>query len=307
MPSVLTALLCLGLCLNQRISTLKQSFSKPVIWAIPNFMIPKGKPVDIWCQGTHEAVEYRLYFEGSLSDLKIPKAPGLMNKVKFLIPSMTSRTAGQYSCLYRSGELWSKLSDPLDLVVTGMYDTPTLSVHPRPEVISGENVTFYCRLETATSKFFLLKEGRPSRTQHRHGNIQAEFPMGPVTTAHRGTYRCFGSYNNHAWSFPSEPLKLLVTGDIGNTSLVPTDPTSSPDSWDSYFLTTEAGFQKDLALWDHTAQNLFRIGLAFLVLVAIAWLLIIDWLSRKRTQEGASRASQWEFRRRLRTQRPIEQ
>lgn len=74
-------------------------------------------------------------------------------------------------------------------------------------------MTFYCRLGTATSTFFLLKEGRSSRPQHRYGNTQVEFPMGPVTTAHRGTYRCFGSYNNYAWSFPSEPVKLLVTGE----------------------------------------------------------------------------------------------
>ncbi|KAL2762774.1 natural cytotoxicity triggering receptor 1 isoform d precursor, partial [Daubentonia madagascariensis] len=135
-----------------------------------------------------------------------------------------------------------------------MYDTPTLSVHPGPTVFSGEYVTFYCRLETATSTFFLLKEGRSSHIQNRYGNTQAEFPVGPVTTGHKGTYRCFGSYNNHAWSFPSEPVELLVA---------------------------------DLVLRDHTAQNLLRIGLSFLVLVALAWFLAEDWLSRKRTRGRA--------------------
>lgn len=97
--------------------------------------------------------------------------------------------------------------------LTGMYDKPTLSVHPRSEVTLGENVTFYCRLETATSMFFLLKEGRSSRPKHKYGNIQAEFSLSPVTTAHRGTYRCFGSYNNHVWSCPSDPVTLLITGE----------------------------------------------------------------------------------------------
>uniref|UniRef100_A0A671F830 Natural cytotoxicity triggering receptor 1 n=1 Tax=Rhinolophus ferrumequinum TaxID=59479 RepID=A0A671F830_RHIFE len=279
MLSTLIALLCLGLYLSQRISSQMQILSKPIIWAKPNFMIPSGMPVIIWCQGTHKATEYELHFEGHLFALETPNPRGMTNKVKFSIQTMTSHTAGQYKCLYRSGEHWSEPSDPLDLVLTGMYDKPTLSVHPGAEVISGENVTFYCRLETATSTFFLIKEGRSSRPQHKYGNIQADFYMGPVTTAHRGTYRCFGSYNNHLWSFPSEPVMLLVTGDVGNTSLASTEQPSSPD----------------LAIWDHTSWNLFRISLAFLVLVAVC-LLAKDWLCKKRTPEGADRASSQECR-----------
>ncbi|XP_035948001.1 natural cytotoxicity triggering receptor 1 isoform X2 [Halichoerus grypus] len=305
MTSTLTALLYLGLYLSQTISTQKQILSKPIIWAKPDFMIPKGMRVLILCQGTPEAVEYQLYFEGHLSAQQIPKQLGRRNIAMFRIPAMTPLTAGQYKCIYRRKELWSNPSDPLDLVVTEMYDTPTLSVHPGPEVTSGKNVTFYCRLGTATNKFFLLKEGRSGRPEHRYGNTQVEFPMGPVTTAHRGTYRCFGSYNNHAWSFPSEPVKLLVT-DVGDTSLAPTEHTSFSDLWDLDLLTTEAEFQQDLALWDHTAQNLLRIGLAFLVLVALMCLLAEDWLWRKRAQEKANGASSQERRRRFRTQRRLD-
>ncbi|XP_022348143.1 natural cytotoxicity triggering receptor 1-like isoform X3 [Enhydra lutris kenyoni] len=186
-----------------------------------------------------------------------------------------------------------------------LYDTPTLSVHPGPEVTSGENVSFYCQLGTATNKFFLLKEGQSPHLQHRYGNTQVEFPIGPVTTAHRGTYRCFGSYNNHAWSFPSEPVKLQVAEDFGDTSLAPTEHTSFSDYWDLDLVTTEAEFQQDLASWDHTAQNLLRIILAFLVLVALMCFLAEDWLWRKRAQEKANGASSQEHRRRFRTQRRL--
>ncbi|KAM9631764.1 natural cytotoxicity triggering receptor 1 isoform 1-T2 [Trichechus inunguis] len=293
MPSTLTALLCLGLCLSQMISSQKYTLMKPIIWAKPNSIIPKGNPVTIWCKGIHEAIEYHLLFKGQLSALERQKSHGLMNKVRFPIPAMTLHTAGRYNCIYLSGELWSKPSDPLDLVVTGMYDIPTLSVQPGPEVVSGENVTFHCCLETATNTFFLLKEGRSSRPQQRYGKNQADFFMGPMTPAHRGTYRCFGSYNDFAWSLPSEPVKLLVTESIGDTSFAPTEPNSydGEDSWDFYPSTTKTGFQKELTFWDHTAQNLFRIGMAVLILVSIAGLLVMDWLSRKRTQERAIRAS----------------
>lgn len=62
----------------------------------------------------------------------------------------------------------------------------------------------------------------------------------------------------------------------------------------------------DPALRNYAIQNLLRIGLAFLVLVALVWLLAEDWLHRKRTQEGTSRASSLECRRRFRTQRSLD-
>uniref|UniRef100_A0A8C6FVG8 Natural cytotoxicity triggering receptor 1 n=1 Tax=Moschus moschiferus TaxID=68415 RepID=A0A8C6FVG8_MOSMO len=287
MPSTLAVLLVLELGLSQRSSTQKQMLSKPAIWVRPSFMIPKGRPAAIGCRGAGEAVEYQLLFEGGLFALERPKSPPVKNWVKFPIPAMTSHTAGQYRCSYRSGELWSELSDPLELVVTGLYDTPTLSVEPRSEVTSGENVTFRCQLATATSTFFLLKGGRSSRPQLRYGNLRAEFHLGPVTPVHRGTYRCFGSYNNHAWSFPSKPVKLLVKGDAGDTTFTPTEHTSS-----------------DHFLWNHMVQNLIRLGLAVLVLVVLVGLLLEDWLHRRKSGERANRVSRRGCGRRLSTESP---
>ncbi|XP_076986892.1 natural cytotoxicity triggering receptor 1 [Tamandua tetradactyla] len=308
MSPILSALLCFGLCLSQRISTQKQTLLKPTIWAKPSSIIPKGTLVTIWCQGTHEAVEYALYFEGSISALRRWERPRSMKKVTFPTLTITLHSAGQYVCLYQSGGLWSEPSAPLDLIMTGMYnDTPALSVLPGPEVVLGANVTFHCQIETQTNTFFLLKEGRPSHPEQRYGNVQAVFPLGPVTTAHKGTYRCFGSYNSYVWSFPSEPVKLLVTGETGETSPAPVKPTPSPgDIWDLCPSTMEMGFQPapDLALWDHTSQNLIRIGLAVVAMVAGMWLLVEVWLKRKKTRERASRASGWEWRR-FRTQRPF--
>ncbi|KAM6223562.1 natural cytotoxicity triggering receptor 1-like [Rhynchocyon petersi] len=290
MPSTLTVLLYLGLCLSQMVSSQQNTLLKPIIWAKPNFMIPKGKPVTIWCQGSLEAVEYQLFFKEQFFTSKKQESRGLMNKIKFPIQVMTLHTAGYYSCIYRSGELWSEQSDSLSLVVTGMYDIPTLSVKPRTELVSGENVTFHCHLETATNTFFLLKDGKSSHPQRRYGENQADFPMGPLTTAHRGTYRCFGSYNDFVWSFPSKPVQLLVIGEY---------------SWDLSPSTTETRLQNAFTFWDHSAQNLFRIGMAILILAATVGLLVEEWLSRKRLRERVIKASSWELRRRFRTRRPF--
>nr|XP_034348724.1 natural cytotoxicity triggering receptor 1 isoform X2 [Arvicanthis niloticus] len=279
-----------------------ETLPKPIIWAKPSIMVTEGNSVDIWCQGVQSASEYQLYFEGSFFASERPKSSRLMNKVRFLISQMTTRTAGIYTCFYQNGELWSESSKPLKLIITGLYDTPTLWVHPGPEVTLGENVTFSCQLKTGTSKFFLLKERGSNYVQHKHGNSQAEFPMGPVTGAHGGTYRCFGSYNDYAWSFPSEPVTLLIRGGVENTSLEPTDPTSSLDYWEFGLSTKESGLQKDSAFWNHTTQNLIRIGLACIILMALVWFLAEDWLSKRKDQEEANRLANWECRRRRRRQ-----
>ncbi|XP_006901934.1 PREDICTED: leukocyte immunoglobulin-like receptor subfamily B member 3-like [Elephantulus edwardii] len=263
---------------------------KPLIWATPKPIIPRGKQVTIWCQGAREAVKYHLLFKGQIWALMNPKAPGSMSRVRFSIPAMTLQTAGSYSCVYLSGELWSESSEPLDLVVTGMYDTPTLSMQPRPEVGPGENVTFQCRLEKATSTFFLLKEGSSNRPQKRYGSQGADFPLGPLTPAHRGAYRCYGSYNDFVWSFPSEPVRLLHTEEY---------------PWDLDSSATETGFQNEFTSWDHRAQNLFRIGVTVLIMVAIIGLLAGEWLGRKRPQEEVIKAPSHGPRRRVRTRRPF--
>ncbi|XP_060042510.1 uncharacterized protein LOC103124474 [Erinaceus europaeus] len=243
MPPALAALLwVLGLCLSQKTSTQMEPLPTPLLAARPSSMVPQGRPVMLRCQGATQALEYQLHFGGQLLASRRPEPRGRRDRMDFLVPAMTLHTAGRYRCCYRGPEQWSEPSNILELVVTELYDTPRLSVHPGPRVTPGEDVTFYCHLEAATSKFFLVKKGQGSKPQSRHGAGQVAFALGPVTTAHRGTYRCFGSYNDYAWSFPSEPLRLLVIDGLENSSSAPAD-TSSPDAWDAYLSVTEPGFQ----------------------------------------------------------------
>ena len=99
-------------------------------------------------------------------------------------------------------------------------------MRPGPSVAPGETVTLLCQSGERTDTFLLSKEGaahRPLRlrSQDQDGRYQAEFSLSPVTSAHGGTYRCYGSLSTDPYllSQPSEPLALVVSGEAQSVRL----------------------------------------------------------------------------------------
>ncbi|XP_025770438.1 leukocyte immunoglobulin-like receptor subfamily A member 2 isoform X2 [Puma concolor] len=220
----LTALLCLGnslpgLCRGPWDQVQARYLPKPSIRADPSPNVTGGTPVTIWCQASLQADVYYLYKERVSEPMSMEISQESSDKASFSLGFTSPHNAGRYQCQYHSRNSWSQRSDLLPLVVTGVYNPPSLSAIPGPVVASGGNVSLSCSSPHPWQTFRLLKEGGADAPRHLELKFprekrQALFPVGPVSTSHGGTYRCYVSPASYpyVWSLPSDPLHLQVTG-----------------------------------------------------------------------------------------------
>uniref|UniRef100_A0A8D0WVP0 Immunoglobulin-like beta-sandwich domain-containing protein n=1 Tax=Sus scrofa TaxID=9823 RepID=A0A8D0WVP0_PIG len=107
---------------------------------------------------------------------------------------------------------------------------PSLLTPQGPVVASGQSLTLQCRSAISYDRFALAKEGArdlPQRPawQPQAGLSQAHFPLGQVSGLHGGRYRCYGGHNlSSLWSAPSDPLDILVAGQLRGTPSLSGNP-----------------------------------------------------------------------------------
>ncbi|KAB0338365.1 hypothetical protein FD754_024631 [Muntiacus muntjak] len=195
-------LLCLGLCLSQSTWAQKGNLPPPRITALPGSIVP-------W-----KAERYRISKVGSpeTMDKEEQITPRKTNTLS--IAEITTDKTGLYHCSYQRGGHWSQFSDPLQLVMMGAYDKPSLSSVAGTAVAPGENVKCFSKINHDV--FILTKDGdhitQKQSSTPQHGGHQTIFLLNPVSFAQAGTYRCYGAFldNPYVWSQPSDPLQLQV-------------------------------------------------------------------------------------------------
>ncbi|XP_037600914.1 immunoglobulin alpha Fc receptor isoform X4 [Cebus imitator] len=113
-----TTLLCLVLCLGQRIQAQEGDFPMPLIFARSSPVVPRHGSAKIQCQSSPESFLTQLVIQKNSTYKEVDRKLGFLNESEFIVDHMDTNTAGRYHCRYRRGFTWSQYSNALELVVT---------------------------------------------------------------------------------------------------------------------------------------------------------------------------------------------
>ncbi|KAK2089143.1 Leukocyte immunoglobulin-like receptor sub A member 3 [Saguinus oedipus] len=198
---------------------------KPSLSVQPGPVVAPGETLTLQCGSDVGYDRFALYKDWGPDLLQSPgqQLQAGLSQANFTLSPVSRSHGGQYRCsgAHNVSSEWSAPSDPLDVLISGQIpDRPSLSVQLEPTVASGENVTLLCQSQGWIDTFLLTKEKVANapvrvRSKHQSDKDQAEFPVSPVTSAHAGTYRCYGSRSSDPYllSHPSDPLELVVSGE----------------------------------------------------------------------------------------------
>ncbi|XP_063455751.1 killer cell immunoglobulin-like receptor 2DS4 isoform X6 [Pan paniscus] len=275
MSLMVVSMACVGFFLLQRACPHMGVHRKPSLLALPGHLVKSEETVILQCWSDVMFEHFLLHREGKVEDTLrlIGELHDGVFKANFSIGPMTHVLAGTYRCYGSVPHFRYQLSapsDPLDIVITGLYEKPSLSAQPGPTVLAGENVTLSCSSRSSYDMYHLFREGEAHERELRlpavrsvNGTLQADFPLGPAT--HGGTYRCFGSFPHspYEWSNSSDPLLVSVTGNPSSSWPSPTEPSS------------KSGIRRHLHV-------LIGTSVVIILFIIILFFLLHRWCSNKK-------------------------
>ncbi|XP_036599461.1 immunoglobulin superfamily member 1-like [Trichosurus vulpecula] len=223
MGPTVTSLISIGLCVDWAVRAQTDSLPRPILWAVPSPVVRGGAIVTLRCQGHLGSERFQLWKDGELRD----ERNASWQQAEFVLRNVDdSRDARSYSCRSGQGSLWSKLSEPLALVVTGKFPRPKILAQPGLVMIPGANITLWCSRPKLSSleevTFTLWKAGTQKPLQNQDSaDLWTSFLLPSVRPEDTGTYSC--TYRERRVSSrrseASEALELVVPGSLPKPSL----------------------------------------------------------------------------------------
>nr|APO14078.1 killer immunoglobulin-like receptor 3DL11 splice variant [Macaca fascicularis] len=221
MSLMVVSVVCVGFFLVQRACPYTGGQDKTSLSAQPNTLVPQGGHVTLRChyrRGFNNFTNFTLYKDDRSH---VPVFHSRIFQQSFLMGPVTPADAGTYRCrgsYPHSPTEWSALSDPLEIMVTGVHRKPSLLALPGPLVKSGETVTLQCSSDTVFGHFFLHSEVTFEELLHLVGELhgggsQANYSINSTTSDLAETFRCYGSvtHSPYVLSAPSDPLNIVIT------------------------------------------------------------------------------------------------
>ncbi|XP_041510254.1 leukocyte immunoglobulin-like receptor subfamily A member 3 isoform X1 [Microtus oregoni] len=186
---------------------------QPSIWVSPGVVVSTGSDVTIFCRTLPGVTTVRLACLAPSTVWYDGTPQGAQEVFELSLKNITQSNAGVYFCAYFNGSQWSRNSNNLELVITGVYNEKSfLSADSGPQEISERNMTLLCHTHPSFDIFILCRGGSASFPQSCSRQDHSTFLISPVSPGNKRTYRCFGSHKqtSYLWSLPSDLLEFSI-------------------------------------------------------------------------------------------------
>ncbi|XP_011529636.1 immunoglobulin superfamily member 1 isoform X5 [Homo sapiens] len=196
---------------------------KPIFWIQAETPALPGCNVNILCHGWLQDLVFMLFKEGYAEPVDYQVPTGTM--AIFSIDNLTPEDEGVYICrthIQMLPTLWSEPSNPLKLVVAGLYPKPTLTAHPGPIMAPGESLNLRCQGPIYGMTFALMRVEDLEKSFYHKKTIknEANFFFQSLKIQDTGHYLCFYYDASYRGSLLSDVLKIWVTDTFPKTWLL---------------------------------------------------------------------------------------
>ena len=248
-------------------------YYEPRLSVLPSPVVTAGGNMTLHCASDFPYDKFILTKEdkkfGNSLDTEHISSSG-QYRALFIIGPTTPTHTGAFRCYgyYKNApQLWSVPSALQQILISGLSKKPSLLTHQGHILDPGMTLTLQCFSDINYDRYALHKVGGADIMQHSSqqtdtGFSVANFTLGYVSSSTGGQYRCYGAHNlSSEWSASSEPLDILITGQLPLTPSLSVQPNHtvhsgetvsllcwSMDSVDTFILSKEGSAQQPLRL-----------------------------------------------------------